>query len=442
MLKILYRLFLLIIFVGVLGLIISYARGYRINVLQKGVTSTGILVASSFPDGAKVYINGILKGATNTNITLTPGKYEVEIKKEGYTPWKKSITVKGEIVIKTDSLLFPQNPSLSPLTSLGVMTSKFSPTTNRIIFISNNSDVEKDAVYLLENSPKALSLFNPLKILALKSALPTGVDLTKTQFIFSPDGKQVIMSLCEEEAVLEPLLTPSPTVAPLNSAGTCEIPLYTYLLSTDVEKQVPLEITKSVDTIKNAWSREEDKNIQKILETYKDPLPAVASDSFKILSFSPDDQKVLYKATKNTTLPLLINPPLIGSNQGKESRTLVKDRLYIYDKKEDKNFEIPLQVSVPTQPPISVTPSLTQDLISLDDIQNKIIWYPDSRHLIINENKQVSVIDYDGGNRQTIYSGPFENNFLGVSTEGNLLIIANLNPNANKYPDIYTVGIR
>ncbi|HLL60561.1 MAG TPA: PEGA domain-containing protein [Candidatus Nitrosocosmicus sp.] len=443
------RLFLLGIFIGVLISVIAYARGYRLNVNKKSITPTGILVASSFPDGAKIYVNGKLKGATNTNITLVPDNYDVEIKKDGYRPWRKSINVKGEIVIKTDSLLFPQNPSLSPLTSLGVINAKYSPITNRIIFVSNSPDAEKDGIYLLDNSRRALSLFNPLRLVVLKSVLPEDIDYASTQFEFSPDGKQILMNVCKAKVVVDPLITPSPTPTPTSTVPpvNCDLPLYSFLIAADNEKQQPLNITRSETAIRNAWKKEEDKNILKIIETFKDPIPQMATDSVRILSFSPDDSKILYKATKDVTIPLIINPPLIGANQGKETRTLKKDRIYVYDKKEDKNYEIPQEVQTlsPTPSPVTKFGQIgepTLDVSSLDTFQNTIIWYPDSRHLIINESKRVSIIDYDGNTRQTVYSGPFDKNFLGVSSEGNLLILANLNPGENQYPDVYTVGIR
>lgn len=423
------RVVLLILFVGILSAMIGYARGYRFNIEQKGITSTGILVASSFPDGAKIYINGKLRGATNTNITLSPGIYDVEIRKEGYRSWKKSIAIKGEIVIKTDSLLFPQNPSLSPLTSLGVSQATYSSATNRIVFSSNIEDAEKDGIYLLETSKRTLSLFNPLKLLVLKTSLPNDIDYSSAQFSFSPDGKQVLLKVCRLKT----------TTVDETAINDCSQPIYSYVFSADTEKQTPLSITGSQTTLENAWNIEEQKNINKILETFKEPMDKIASDSFHILSFSPDDSKVLYKAKENITLPLVINPPLIGANQAPESRSIEKDKLYVYDKKEDKNYEIPLEVPVASPTPFG---QLVVEPALLDDLQNLIIWFPDSRHLILNNGHVVAIIDYDGNTRQTVYSGPFDKNFLAVNTDGNLLILVNLNPNENQYPDVYTVGIR
>jgi hypothetical protein len=129
--RVIVRLILGGLFVFVLFTLIAYARGYRFNLSQKKLDSTGILVASSYPDGAKIFLNGELFGATNENIIIEPGEYNVEIKKDGFTSWSKSLKIKGELVIKADALLFPKNPSLSPVTSLGLVFAQTSPTNYR-----------------------------------------------------------------------------------------------------------------------------------------------------------------------------------------------------------------------------------------------------------------------------------------------------------------------
>lgn len=402
--SLLIKLTLAGIFILILVALIGYARGYRINFSKKTISPTGILVASSYPNGAKIYLNNKLYGATNSNINLPPGKYWLEIKKDGYSSWKKQITIKGEIVVKVEVLLFPQNPSLSPVTSLGVTKAYFSQNSEKTIIFSQSEDPEKQGVYLLENVKKPISIFNPLKLLVKKSSFSQQFDLKDCQAQFSPDGKEIIFT------------TPSSS----------------YLLSTEELTDQPFDISNSKETIEQAWQKEEKQNLEKILETFKDPMPKIASQSFKIISFSPDESKILYQANKNTNLPLIINPPLIGTNQTKEEREIKKGSLYVYDKKEDKNFRI------------SISQSLIAKLTKSLELPtpNVILWYPDSNHLVINEEKQISIVDYDGENKQTVYSGPFDPDFLAVTPDGKLLILANLNPQTNKLPDIYAVGVK
>ena len=113
---------------------------------------------------------------------------------------------------------------------------------------------------------------------------------------------------------------------------------------------------------------------------------------------------------------------MIATNQTVETRGLKKNGLYVYDKKEDKNYFIGNWKSINSNFPIQ--------------------WYFDSRHLVIEENKKISIVDYDNENKQTVYSGPFESNFFTTTSDGKIIVLVNLNPEANKLPDLYLVGIR
>ena len=83
-------------------------------------TETGLLHATSTPKGAEVYIDGKLTSITDNTIYLSPGTYEVEIKMDGYSSWKKNILIEKSLVSQTNANLFPYSPSLSSLTFTGV----------------------------------------------------------------------------------------------------------------------------------------------------------------------------------------------------------------------------------------------------------------------------------------------------------------------------------
>src|SRR3990167_10513161 len=111
--KFLYRLFFVVIFLSAFAFVVAYARGYRLDVSNKSLVPTGIMSLTSYPKAAKIYVDGVLKGVTDTNLTMAPGNYKIEIKKDGYTSFEKEITLKGELVASIDALLFPLNPTLS-----------------------------------------------------------------------------------------------------------------------------------------------------------------------------------------------------------------------------------------------------------------------------------------------------------------------------------------
>lgn len=394
------RLAVTIIFVTIFVGVIAFARGYRLDFNKKSLMPTGILAVSSYPKAAKIYINNELKGATDTNITLPPGNYRVDVKKEGYTNWNKQIVLKGELVLTLDALLLPLNPSLSPLTNLGIVKAIPLDQTDRILIFTENGDETKDGIYLFEASQKPLSFLTPLKLIMLKKNLPASIDFIPKTVYFSPDYKQVIFEFTKTRTT--------------NAV---------YLLSLEEENRNVFDIAPSKQTLLTAWDKQKQKDDQKIIETYPKEIIKTASDSFRIINFSPSETKILYEATKPLILPTIIKPPLIATNQTQDSRTLKKGHLYVYDLKEDKNFEINIPAST-----VNLLPS--------------IAWHPDSKHLIFNDNKKISIVDYDNTNKQTVYSGPFENYFFTTTSNGALIILTNLNPEANKLPDLYAVGIR
>lgn len=390
--KIVYRGAVFFIFVSILIVVILYARGYRFDLNSKSVTSTGILAVSTYPKAAKVFINDELKGASDINLSLPPGTYRIEIKKEGYTTWEKTVMLKGELVVTADALLLPVSPSLSSLTNLGIVKAIALGQTEKIILFSQNNDEEKDGIYLFDATKKTFSFFPPLKLIILKKDLESDVKLENASLIYSPDYKQGVISFS---------------------------PSRSYLISLDEQNDNTIEVSKSKDQLIQAWEKEKKKIQSKILETFPKEFAKIASDSFHIVDFSPDETKVLYYPKTSVTLPIMISPRLISVNQTKEERTLKKDNLYIYDKREDKNYNIN---SVKLIPP-----------------ESTVLWHPDSKHLFFNESLKISIIEYDGINKQTVYSGPFVGPFFTVTNNGQIIILGNLNPENNPFPDLYAV---
>lgn len=408
--KPIYRILIFIIFLAVLGSIILYARGYRLDFKQKSVTPTGIFAITSNPKAVKIYISDLLRAATDSNITLPPGQYKIELKKEGYTSWTKTLILKGEWVVSVDATLFPINPSLSPLTNTGIVKTIPVDQSEKVIIFTLNNNPLTDGIYLFDKANGLISFTSPLKLIILRKDLAeiSDEEYTNPGVNFSPDYKQAIFDF-------EKINFPRTTIS--------------YLFSLDSINFNPYDISSSKLTLLEAWAREKNRMNDKILETYPKELVKIASDSFKIIAFSPDETKILYQANSENILPPIITPPLIATNQTLETRTLKKDGLYVYDKKEDKNYQI--------------------------RIGDFPIWYYDSQHLMFIENiqsnninngtqnrKKISIIEYDDTNKQTVYSGPFENEFFTTTSDGKLIILTTLNPDVNPLPDLYLIGIR
>lgn len=415
MLFVLRKIILGIIFVAILIAVIAIARGYRFSAKEKTLSPTGILVASSFPDGSMIFVNGELKGATNSNIIVTPGDYDVEIKKDGYSSWKKNLKIKGELVIKADALLFPQNPTLSPVTTLGVSKAVSSVSGDKIVIFSETENAEKDGIYLFENVRNPITRINPLKPLILKTAFlqdSQNLKLASSSVEFSPNEDQMLLTTYVDGASLAP--TKNPTIS------------HIYLLDTGSLTTTPFDVTNSVESIRTAWATEQVALSKKALAGLKKPLPTIAGQAFNVISFSPDERKILYSASQSAKLPLIINPPMIASNQTPEERNIKPGSMYVYDTEEDKNFKL-FDVS---------------EFGSLENATSSLLWFPDSAHIVIKEAKKFVVADYDGTNRTTVYSGPFDPRFFTMSKDGKLFILTNFNSETGELFDLYSVSLK
>src|SRR3972149_8173308 len=107
---------------------IFWTRGFKPDFKKGQIKRTGIIVASSIPTGAQVYLDDRLTSATNTNIGfLEPKTYKVKIEKDGYTTWEKEVEVKADLATEIKTLLFPLAPQIKPLTSTGAVNPSLSP---------------------------------------------------------------------------------------------------------------------------------------------------------------------------------------------------------------------------------------------------------------------------------------------------------------------------
>ncbi|MCX6136862.1 MAG: SUMF1/EgtB/PvdO family nonheme iron enzyme [Ignavibacteriales bacterium] len=71
---------------------VSSSEVYFSFTLQAGKVAA--VTIRSVPSGAQVFINGVLKGETDTDLLLSPGAYTVKISKSGYVDVEKAITIR------------------------------------------------------------------------------------------------------------------------------------------------------------------------------------------------------------------------------------------------------------------------------------------------------------------------------------------------------------
>ncbi|MBI4089221.1 MAG: PEGA domain-containing protein [Candidatus Levybacteria bacterium] len=399
----LYIAIFLFLIVGTI-VVVLYGRGYNFSFGngKVGILGTGLLAATSQPDGAGIYINNHLTSATNNTISLSPGIYDVKIAKSGYFPWEKKIKIEKEVVSTAYALLLPIAPKLENITNTGIRNPVIDPSRTKIAYTTSSSgDSRKNGIYILDMSLRP--------ILTLQSSSTQIADDTLDRFSearlsWSPDAKELVATI---------------------SAGVNIVT--TYLLKTSFNEN-PQDVTATLSSVEAVWLEQKEDQEKSALLGLKAKLVSIIKENFQILAWSEDGTKFIYEATQSANLPSIINPPLIGTNSTPEERTISKGAIYTYDVKEDKNFKI--LDSVP-------------DHNSNDFINGfPLTWFTDSKHLVFVNDKKISIMDYDGQNRITVYAGPFIDDYVFAWPDGSKILILTDLGNPAISPNLYTISLK
>ena len=372
-------LFTTFLVVGIIGYFVALiARGYRFDIDKFKFLPNGILVTKSDPDGASIYINGDLKGATNTNIKLSPNSYDVEIKKEGYITWSKRLTVKKEEVTQITAQLFKTAPSLSPITFNGAENPVVSDDFGKIAYTNN------EELWIMSVSTLPIGFPNSPKKIA------DGI-IDSSTYLFSPNGQELLL----------------------------ETNIGAYLLNTNEFTSQAQRVNisnKKVETLKT-WGLEKQKMEDVELKNLPLEIIDLLKRQTKVFTFSPDETMIMYQALEDTKIKSDLIPRLPGSSTQKEERDIKLGKKYIYDIKEDKNYYV-------------------------GEENSNLYWLPTSRHLIESLDGKIVIMDYDGTNRQTVFSGnyiaPHAYPYVNASK---LLILTNLGSDSST-PNLYSLSIK
>lgn len=404
--------------------VIAYGRGYRLDFKKTSLTPTGLLSVTSDPIGAQVYVDGNLKTATNNSINLEPNWYTIRITKEGYLAWEKKVRLQGEVVSRADAYLFPTNPSLSPLTTIGIESPQLSPDGTKIAYIvtttKHDNTTKKAGLWVYELTEGPLGRNRDPQLVG---SLDTAFDLISASIQWSPDSSQILAVAPSRQARLP---------APGSAATGGQARLYRTGRLDSFQ-----DATYTTQTLLTDWQEERNLKERQKLAAFPQPIIDIATTSAKIIAFSPDETKLFYEATATATIPQGITPALIGTNATQETRQIEPGKLYVYDSREDKNFFVleKKEIPQPTPAPTSVV-AATPPLLPVS-------WLPTNKHLILTLPGKIDIMEYDRTNWITVYAGPFVEGFLVPwPNASRIVIMTNLNPSAGALPNLYTVNLR
>jgi hypothetical protein len=391
------------------------------------VEETGLLSANSSPTGAQVLIDNKLITATDDTIYLEPGTYQIKIVKDGYTPWEKTMTIEKELVAQTNALLFPSAPSLTPLTFTGAKNISPSPDGQKIVYYTNSASTQsRNGLHVLDVGGNFLPLQKNSRQI---SEDILSWNLKEASFIWSPDNSQVMMAANGHLVLL--------SVDRKQNLGS--------LVDVGIRKK----------QILSQWEEEMYLRDRQFLAKFPEEIVEYATSSARNVYISPDKKKLLYTTQADYTLPDDIIPPIPATNTQPEERALHADRVYVYDSEEDRNFQIGMETTGdeqianpykkllatdlfnPTPLSLRASPSAFVKLQATTSAQtatnfqdyyvslypNSFQWLPDSNHIISSSEDTIKIMEYDGTNVTTIYSGQFAEGFVYPWPNGEKLVI-------------------
>ncbi len=423
---------ILIFLIAGTAIVVLFGRGYRIAFNQDlpQLSKTGLLVANSVPNGAQVYVDDHLTTATDNTISLPPGTYTIKIQKDGYFAWQKKLKVEEEVVTKAEARLFPLAPRLESIATTPVENPLVDPSGTKIAYqISSESAARKNGIYVLNMNANTI----PVPVLTLKSSSTQIADDTidifsNAKLEWSPDGTELLAEV-------------------ISATGYSTL----YLLDATRLNDEPQDVTAIIQSVRDEWQIQVDEKNRNRINSVSRNIRSLINSYFEVLSWSPDNTKILYKASASAEIPIIINPRRLGNNTLVEQRKIETGNVYIYDTKEDVNVQLAVELpeNCPVQP--ETAPENSSDELTAGEvspvIQNNgcklpLTWLTDSEHLLYLNNKKIIIMDDDGSNRFTMYGGPFIDEFaIPWPDSSRIVILTDLN-NPDVAPTLYTIGLK
>lgn len=417
-------------------LVIRLAQGYRPDFATLTLRPSGILVATSNPEGAQLFIDGDLISATDTTLNLPPGEYEIEIRKDGFSTWKKILPIEKELVMTTEAYLFPTFPNLRPLTFTGASNPVISPDGQKTVYTVSGASPERDGLWVLDLADRPLGFNREPRLIAQSDLLSK--DFSQAEYTWSPDSKQILVTF----------RTPTNPEA--------KNPVYeeeNYVLESG-QLTPPadfVDITATLTGVRARWEEESELRRQAQLSKLPQSLLTMMEAAVGDFLFSPDETKLLYVATASASIPEEIIPPLPATNPTPETRQIEPENIYVYDLEQDKNYFITKASEV-----LSSTDPTTPPENKNDQIENKsgiwnlefgiskpkvLTWFPTSRHLFLVRESKVTILEYDATNWIDIYSGPFVDSFVfPFPSDNKVLLLTSLG--SDTPPNLYALSLR
>jgi|GEM_PF-5066546 len=207
--KLLLKVISVLLFLAVASLTLFFAYGYRFDPEKHDVQKVSIIDVQAKLREVRLLLDGtkVAPELPYQIKNLIPGLYDVQVDKEGYTSWKRRITVEADIVsIVNDVLLVPQDLStyhkvLATLTkdiehAVGrdfVIEHKKGTRNLRLLTLSSNGKIQDEVVELARNDVNGIQVYDgQVVVLSFPARVRALMDVQQKSFQFFtlPEGVQ------------------------------------------------------------------------------------------------------------------------------------------------------------------------------------------------------------------------------------------------------------
>lgn len=381
---------------------VLYTEGYRFNYRDVSIQKVGGIFVKSKPADALIFLNGtaiknkswLLQNGTLIN-NISPGTYLLEIKKDGFYPWKKMVTVESSLVTESDSI---QLVSVKPpqLTASG--THAIEIMAGAVIRVSQNGNTFINGTDMRVPSSTLVALSS---------------DKSSTIFLNSSGDKYFIRSIEDASSSINiSLLFNNLKARVLQSTGKVDI-RYIAFSSIDAHKlfigtsqavyqmdrdQLTLALfdNSGVNFMKATaneffWVNDKHELRRFIYGTRERETLITDTDNLKSILTLPDNQEVGYAVLENNGSLSLFDANFRERREIANQAILMafapnNQRLLFVD----ANQKINVQDLVKKEKKISF-------LLPIAGTIDSVTWYGDSEHLFVHfADGQIYFVETDG----------------------------------------------
>jgi WD40 repeat protein len=73
---------------------------------------------------------------------------------------------------------------------------------------------------------------------------------------------------------------------------------------------------------------------------------------------------------------------------------------------------------------------------------NSYLWFPDNKHIVLIDTEKLTVMEIDGANYTSIFTGKFDEKFVAPWPDGSsLVILTSFNSTVNPVPNLYAIEL-